>query len=264
MTMTQGVFEAYKKDGTKYYRSSITFRNKHISLGSYDSENKAGKAYEEAKKVLEGSCGISDYSENQVLKFNKLVSLINFRDNGMYIKTPVYLQKRYFEYYYSPDVIYKFDVDDLFYYSHHTIMMRGGYLFVTDYGMQTNILSRYGIKNHAVEGRDFIFVNGDNTDYRYGNIEIINRFYGVLKCEKNGKIYFRTRIHINGDFIVGDYETEYEAAVAYNKAADMVKDFGINIDFPQNYIEEFSAIDYAKIYNKVKISKKIRDFVQGY
>ena len=24
------------------------------------------------------------------------------------------------------------------------------------------------------------------------------------------------------------------------------------------------AIDYAKIYNKVKISKKIRDFVQGY
>ena len=86
----------------------------------------------------------------------------------------------------------------------------------------------------------------------------------MLKREKNGRVYFRTRIHINGDFVVGDYETEYEAAVAYNKAADMVKDFGINIDFQQNYIEELSAIDYAKIYNKVKISKKIRDFVQGY
>ena len=30
-----GVFTARKKDGTLYYRASITHKKKHISLGSY-------------------------------------------------------------------------------------------------------------------------------------------------------------------------------------------------------------------------------------
>ena len=37
--MPAGVYTAYKKDGTVYYRSSITHKNKHISLGSFSSEN---------------------------------------------------------------------------------------------------------------------------------------------------------------------------------------------------------------------------------
>ena len=36
--MKKGVYTATKKDGTLYYRSSITFQNKHISLGSFSSE----------------------------------------------------------------------------------------------------------------------------------------------------------------------------------------------------------------------------------
>ena len=47
-----GVYEAYKKDGTKYYRSSINYRNKHISLGSFSTENKAAKAYKEASLII--------------------------------------------------------------------------------------------------------------------------------------------------------------------------------------------------------------------
>ena len=39
--MPAGVYTAYKKDGTVYYRSSITHKNKHISLGSFSSENEA-------------------------------------------------------------------------------------------------------------------------------------------------------------------------------------------------------------------------------
>ena len=46
--MKKGVFITYKKDGTPYYRSSFTFQNKHISLGSFSSEEQAGLAYEEA------------------------------------------------------------------------------------------------------------------------------------------------------------------------------------------------------------------------
>lgn len=261
--MQQGVFKAYKKDNTRYYRASITYQNKHISLGSFETEEEAACAYREAREVLYGDVQIRDYHSGVHLDFKKWVILINVRDNRMYIKTPVYLQQKYFEYYLSPDTALKFDVDDLFYYSNHSIMTRDGYMFVADYGMQVNILSRYGIKNHAVEGRDFIFANGDNSDYRYSNIVVINRYYGVERMEKGGRYYYRTKIHLFGDYIVGVYNSETEAAVAYNKAVDTVREAGMDKNFPENYIEDLSAIDYARIYNGVAISKKIRDFVTG-
>lgn len=262
--MMQGVFEAYKKNGTKYYRASITFKNKHISLGSFEEEIQANRAYNEADEVLHSQKKISDYEENMSLDFKKWVSLINYRDNKMYIKTPVYLQKKYFEYYLSQDAALKFDVDDLFYYSHHTIMTRDGYMFVSDYGMQINILSRYGIKNYAVEGRDYQFANGDRHDYRYENIIVINKYHGVLRVEEGGKVLYKTKIHIMGDYVVGLYDNEIEAAIAYNKAADMVRMSGFQKNFPENYIEEVSAIEYARIYNRINISKKIRELIQRY
>lgn len=259
--MLQGVFRAEKKDGTEYFRASVTYRNKHVSLGSFDTEKQAAKAYREARKLLDGKKHIKDYRPFLQLDFGKWVTLINFRDNGMYIKTPIYLQEKYFEYYLSEDVVLKFDVDDLFYYSHHKIMTRNGYMFVADYGMQVNILSRYGIKNHAVEGRDFIFANGDAQDYRYGNVVIVNKYHGVLRFVKDGKNYYKVKIHIHGDYVVGTYEDEITAAIAYNKAVDLVRSAGIQKNFPKNYIEEFTAIEYAAVYNKVSIAKNLREFV---
>lgn len=261
--MLQGVFKAYRKDGTRYYRASITYMNKHISLGSFDSEACAADAYREAKEVLYSGRQIREYGDTSSLDFKKWVTLINVRDNKIYIKTPVYLQKKYFEYYLSPELCLKFDVDDLFYYSNHSIMTRDGYMFVADYGMQVNILSRYGIKNHAVEGRDYIFANGDNTDYRYANVVVINKYYGVERIQNGGRYFYKTKIHLSGDYVVGVYNSETEAAVAYNKAADMVRAAGMDKQFPENYIEELTAIEYAKIYNSVCISKKIRDFAAG-
>lgn len=261
--MLQGVFKTYKKDNTKYYRASITYQNKHISLGSFDEEQDANAAYNEAREVLYGEKQICDYDGAFHLDFKKWVVLINVRDNRMYIKTPIYLRENYFEYYLSQETALKFDVDDLFYYSNHSIMTRDGYLFVADYGMQVNILSRYGIKNHAVQGRDFVFANGDDTDYRYSNIIVINKYYGVERIEQNGRYLYRTKIHLFGDYIVGVYNDEIQAAVAYNKAADIVKAAGLQKFFSENYIEELSAIEYAKLYSAVAVSKKIRDFVTG-
>ena len=256
-----GVFEAQKKDGTLYYRASLTYRNKHISLGSFENEDKAHLAYTEAQKIISTNLGIDDYSENIfALDFAKYVSLINFRDRNMYIKTPIYLCDKYFLYYLSETEVFKFDVDDLFFYSNHSIQKRNGYLFVSEYGMQTNILSRYGIKNHAVEGRDFVFKNGDNTDYTYSNIHVINKYYGVSEYTEKGRIKYKSIIHVNGYFNIGTYTSEEEAAIAYNKAANLLKEKGIKKDFPENYLENLSAIEYAKIYNSVKISKRIRHF----
>ncbi|MDE7157639.1 MAG: hypothetical protein K2O02_06775, partial [Lachnospiraceae bacterium] len=153
---------------------------------------------------------------------------------------------------------YTFDVDDLFFYSKHKIMKRNGHMFVADYGMQINILSRYGIKNYAVPGRDYKFINGDNTDFRYKNIQIINRFNGVSKSEKNGRIVYTSKIHINGDYIIGRYSDEYDAAIAYNKAGDLLVKKGILSGYQKNYLENLSSIEYAARYTGIKISDKIR------
>ena len=51
--MLPGVYIAYKKNKVIYYRSNITYQNKHISLGSFETEEKANLAYQEACLLLQ-------------------------------------------------------------------------------------------------------------------------------------------------------------------------------------------------------------------
>lgn len=265
MNNNTGVYTARKKDGTIYYRSSVTFMNKHISLGSFDSFDIANKVYNESKFILyDLNISIDDYDGSTYsISFKKWVSLINFRDNKIYFKTPIYLKSRYFIYYISPDEEYKFDIEDLFYYSSKTIMKRDGHLFVNDYGIQTNILSRYGIKNYAVIGKDYYFKNNDSTDFRYENIIIINPYNGVEQVVKNGKKYYQVKIHINGYYTIGLYNDEETAAIAYNKAVDYAIQYGINKNFQTNYILELSTEEYKTIYSSTCISEKYIEYLKS-
>jgi hypothetical protein len=257
----KGVYEAKKKDGTTYYRSSFTFKNKHISLGSFDNEKDANKAYDEAQYVsLKNSVTINMHSDKWVLPFEKMVMIINLRDNGIYFGTPIYVRSNFFYYYYSLDYVLKFDIDELFYYSSHKIMKKDGHLFVADYGMQVNIINRYGIKNHAVAGKDYIFLNGDDTDYRRENLKIMNHYYGVDRVIYRGDEKFRSRINIPGYYTIGHYNSEIEAAIAYNKAIDILKKNGVKKNYTPNYIEGISAKIYAEVYSKLKISDKIKNY----
>ena len=194
--MLAGVYIATKKDHSVYYRSSLTYRSKHISLGSFVSETEAHTAYLAALQLLESVISVDDaLLTPSLLSFEKIVMLINFRDNNMYIPNPIYLRKNYFSYYLAADRELKFDIDDLFYYSSHKILKRQGHLYVNDYGMQITLLSRYGIKSHAVCDRDYRFVNGDKNDFRYSNIEVINRGSGSSGRNRqkiSGKLYRRT------------------------------------------------------------------------
>ncbi len=263
--MLSGVSAAKQKNGTVYYRSSITYRNKHISLGSFSSEEDAGTAYLDALQIINDSSldlfHISDCKRS--LSFEKTVILLNFRDNRLYFKTPIYLRKGYFSYFLSPAMELKFDIDDLFYYSSHKIQKRNGHLFVSDYGMQYSILGRYGIKPYAVKGRDYDFANGDSLDYRYSNIIVYNHYHGVLQYTKNGGVRYRAYIHINGNYLIGSYSSEAEAAVAYNKAADLAKASGISKNFPENYVEGLGAKEYAELYTKLHISKRYLNYLES-
>lgn len=258
----EGVFPSAKKDGTPYYRSSITYHCKHISLGSYDTPEAAHLAYLEARRLIapESAAALNDCLPDSPLPFEKWVCLLNFRDNGIYLGNPIYVRPRFFYYYLSQEHILKFDMDDLFYYSSHKIMCRGNHYFVADYGMQCNIASRYGIKNYAVVGRDYRFINGDITDFRRENIEILNSYHGVRAAEKNGRSVYHVRIHIRGNVTVGIYDTITEAAIAYNKAIDILKKNGITKNFTPNYVESLSHRSYAEIYSTLKIAPGILNY----
>lgn len=253
-----GVFRAVKRNGTEYYRASITYRNKHISLGSYSDEATAGRAYDSARALIKGTMRIDDYSSSCSLAFDKYVVLVNFRDNGVYIRNPIYLQKRFFLYYLTREKVFKFDIEDLFYYSEHKISSRGGHLFVADYGMQVNLHSRYGIKKHAVLNRDYRFINNDIYDFRYENIEIINRYHGVRKrVLKTGRTKYRVVILVNGNYTVGTYPTEEMAAVAYNKAVDIVKRKYPDRKYEQNYVDSLTPSGYADLYTSIQVSPRL-------
>lgn len=260
MSNPEGVFCTQKKDGSIYYRSSVTYQKKHISLGSFTSADKAHNAYLEACMLLKGNDSVSldDYHEKCALSFEKWVILLNFKANHVYFPTPIYVRPHFFYYYYSREHILKFDVDDLFYYASHKIMKRGGHYFVADFGMQVNILNRYGIKNYAVAGRDYLFKNGDATDFRRENLEIHNQYHGVLILKKETGISYRARIHVNGNYIIGTYRTMEEAAIAYNKAIDILKKNGCKKNYTPNYLESISAAAYADIYTRLQVSDKIK------
>lgn len=256
-----GVYTAKRKDGTTYYRASLTYRNKHISLGSYVVETDAHHAYLLASSLLQDSSVVlEDYRTDSLLAFDKWVSLLNFRDNGIYFATPIYIRPRFFYYYFSLTDFFLFDTEDLFYYSSRKISRRGSHYFVADYGMQVNIMSRYGIKNYAVEGRDYRFINGNNHDFRYENIEIINRYYGVCAVNIKGRMQYQVKIHVKGNVTVGTYASELEAAIAYNKAIDILKKAGVDKDYVPNYIEGISPAVYADLYSSIKVSPGLSNY----
>ncbi len=261
----KGVFAAAKKNGAIYYRASITYRRKHISLGSFDTMSAANAAYLEADKLLKHTkFGIQQYQDDSPLPFEKWVILINFRDNGIYFGTPIYARPKFFYYYLSPTDVLKFDIDDLFYYSSRKIMKRKGHLFVADYGMQVNILNRYGIRNFAVAGKDYLFLNDDDTDFRHENLAIINRYHGVAEVTYKGKKRYRARINVPGYYVIGHYQSEIDAAIAYNKAIDVLKKRGVQKNYAPNYIDGLSPSAYADIYSHLKISDKILNYQKHY
>ncbi len=248
--LPKGVYITTTSTGKVLNRASITYHGRHISLGSYKSVAAAHKAYKTATQILENnSITPDDFQVLKALKYEKAVILMNFRDNGIYFGTPIYLKKEFFNYYLTPEKVFTFDLDDLFYFSSHKITARGGHYFVADYGSQVSVGFRFGLKPYSVVGRDCRFINGDELDYRRSNLEILNTYHGVIQGP-GGK--YIARIHTSGYTKIGEYDSALEAAIAYNKAVDNLKKTS-NKNFPENYIDEVSGKVYAEIYNSIKL-----------
>ena len=95
--MQKGVFTAQKKDGTVYYRASITYKKKHISLGGFDTKETAALAYNEACRLVSTpALSINSHEEDSPLPFEKWVVLLNFRDNDIYFVRPFMQEVNFF------------------------------------------------------------------------------------------------------------------------------------------------------------------------
>jgi len=254
--MAKGIYQSQKKDGSLYYRISITYRNKHISLGSTSDLDIATRRYQLAYEILRNNrYSLGDYPKTDAsLAFEKWVILLNYRDNGLYFKTPIYLSKNHFTYYLSQSIELTFDVDDLFFYSNHKVFKRGNYLFVNDYGMQLNILSRYGIRNHASQGKDFHFIDKNPYNLRYDNIDIINPYIGVEKISQDKQTLYKSKIHLKGYVTIGLFKSPHKAAIAYNKAVDfLLRYVSPGKNYTKNYIDAISKEEAEFFYTSIKL-----------
>jgi hypothetical protein len=264
--MAEGVYKTTRKDGSASYRVSIYREKKHISLGSFSDEETAATAYREAVSLYNDSdINILNFRQNlTALSPDKAVTILNHRDHKVYIKTPIYLENGFFTYYLEGVGHLKFDNDDLFYYSSHRILNHNGHLYVNDYGSQYGILGRYGIKNYAVAGRDYIFANGDPHDLRYANIIVINKYHGVCQILQKELIRYEAKIHLVGDYLIGRYESDAEAAVAYNKAVDAAVDHGFQKNFIQNYVLEYTPKEYADVYTRIQLPASYLNYLKRF
>ncbi|MDE7016602.1 MAG: hypothetical protein K2P65_03360, partial [Lachnospiraceae bacterium] len=89
----------------------------------------------------------------------------------------------------------------------------------------------------------------------------LNIYNGVSSIYRNGKLAYKTKIHIKGNYTVGIYQTKEEAAIAYNKAIDILKKAGVNKAYAPNYMDGMSPVTYADLYAAIKISPKIEHYL---
>ena len=263
----KGIYTAKKTNGDTYYRASITYRSKHIALGSSGDMEEAAALYTTGRRILDDtSYEIDSFDEDiSPLSFEKYVILVNFRDNGICFKTPIYLHRSYFSYFLDPNNELKFDLEDLFYYSSHKIQRRGNHLFVADFGLQERILARYDIPAFGVAGKDYEFKNGDPTDLRYANINVINPVKNIMEVKEGRDTIYKVRIHLNGNWTIGSFPTHEMATIAYNKALDEAKKHGLKtrteiLDRPDGVSHSL----YAKLYSTIKLPQKYIDHLSAY
>ncbi len=249
------IYPIVVNDVTKY-KTYFLYEAHKLYLGTYPTMECAKKVIDEAKELMNLPAGPPEFGTYS-LNYKKIVSLCNLRDNKSYIKNPIYLYPTHFTYYLSKDCVLTFDLKDLLYFSTYKIYKRGNYLYTQDAISQQSILSRYGIPNHSVINKDYIFKNNNPYDFRYNNIEIINGYKGVTKKLKDNTEIYIAYIYIKTNLIIGHYSSEIEAAIAYNKAVDILSKHNLDKDYTYNTIPFITKAEYEAIYNNLTISPRI-------
>lgn len=245
------------KNNVTTYKVYFLYESKKIYLGTYSSLTIAKEALNQAEMIMNAPTGTLTYN-NYLIGYKKFISLCNFRDHKIYIKNPIYVYPTYFYYYLSNTTFLIFDSKDLLFFSTYKICKRGNYLYTQDSISQKSILSRFNIMSHSIAGKDYLFKNGNPQDFRRANLEIINSYKGVSRKEYKGQTVYVATIFMDKNITIGHYSSEMEAAIAYNKAIDLLYTKGIsNRNYVPNTIPFLTLSEYKLIYDGLSISPRL-------
>jgi len=239
------------------YKVYFVYQSKKIYLGLFDTTLAANNALLEAEAIMDHPIDIAHYTCASI-DYKKFISLCNFRKQHVYIKNPICIYDHYFCYYFDKDIVFTFDMKDLLFFSTYKICKRGHYIYTQDSVTQQSILSRFGIHPHSVCGVDYVFRNGNPYDFRRENLEVVNAYKGVTHKMRNQESVYITKIFINQNLIIGHYPSGLEAAIAYNKAIDILFENGNARDYIKNTIPYLTLTEYNQIYDRLAISPRIK------
>ncbi|MGL4345591.1 MAG: hypothetical protein ACRCTE_10360 [Cellulosilyticaceae bacterium] len=244
------------KNNFTQYTVYYLYKSKKIYIGIYNSEIEAQEAYNYTNRVFREGISIETYSPGRIA-FQKFITLVNFRDHGMFINHPIYVCSGYFKYFFSEEVYLILDLKDLFYFSTYKIYRRGHYLYTSSSHSQQSILTRFGITPKSTYGKDYMFVNGNRYDLRRENIIVLNHYHGVSCKIKDDKPLYTTRIYHEKNIVVGHYTSEIQAAIAYNKAAHILLERGVCRTYPLNTIPYLTQSEYDSLYVSLSLSPRL-------
>lgn len=249
------IYPVQKKDKTDY-RVYYLFHSKKVYIGLYPSLTLAKQAYAFAEELLQSCWGIEDLKEAKI-SFLKCVSLINLRDHNMYLTSPIYVHDNYFDYYLSTELKLIFDLQDLFFFSTNKIHKRGNYIYIENSVSQTSILNRFHIPPNSVYNVDYYLINGNRYDFRRKNICVINHYIGVSREIKYKEEVYVARIIQKVPLVIGHYNSELKAAIAYNKAAELIMSKDSSKYYKLNQIDYLTSTEYNAIYEALPISPRL-------
>lgn len=244
-------------NGKTQYKIYFVYESNKIYLGTYPSMETAEKALAEAEFLMKQPQGPPEFEFAPTLNYKKIVSLCNLRDHKKYMKNSIYLYATYFHYYLSKNCILVFDSKDLLYFSTYKIYKRGNYLYTQDSISQQNMLLRFGIPNHSVLHKDYFFKNGNPYDFRAENLVVINSYKGVRQKVRNDKTIYIAYIYLKSNLIIGHYDSEIEAAIAYNKAIDVLHQQKRLHDYTYNIIPYLTNVEYQAIYDHIILTPRL-------
>ena len=76
---------------------------------------------------------------------------------------------------------------------------------------------------------------------------------GVHQESRRKNFVARINMGSGKTIVVGHYDTEEEAAIAYNKAVDVLKAAGSDRAYEKNYLDDVSPAKYIVLYNNIRI-----------
>lgn len=241
---------------TVKYRVYYMYQSKKIYIGIYETSEKAQEVYAWVDTKMSSGFSLEDYLGSPIA-FDKFITLLNFKNNGAYFSVPIYIFPDHFKYYLSEDFYMIFSLKDLFFISNYKIHKRGQYLYINIGTRQENLLKRFGISNHATYGVDYLMHNGNRYDLRRENIHILNHYKGVQYEDKYHTKTYVARIRTTQYLVIGHYDSELLAAIAYNKAVDYLEKSSSSCSYEKNEFPFLTRQEYQSLYDKVEVSKRL-------